>query len=354
MAVAQIRINRLNSIEKKENIMRSKPIGKCWSALCAMIVAVGLTACGSSSAGSSKGVYTIRINEAFKSLLYLPLYVAQDKGFLGKNNIKIDGEIGNSGTGGVALTAVLHGDADFALGGPENTAYMNAKGGQTVSVAAAANSAPAWVVSKDGTALNSMADLKGSSIAVSTPGTTTNTLLKEGLQQAGLSYNGDVKAQEVQQGSEISSVITGHTDYAVANEPYISQGVQKGLKIVYDWTKVYPEYAYSTFMTSRNFVKNNPDLVQHFVDAINQSLQYIHAHPEETVAVAQHRFPQLDKTVVADAVHRMIAANVYPKSALITPKAVQVAMQRQVNAGNLKVLPRYDDLIDPSFAKKAE
>lgn len=324
---------------------------------CAMVTLISVSACGSQSASEDSNgnkVYTVKVNEAFKSLLYLPLYVAQDQGFFTKNQIKLDGAIGNSGTGGTALTTVLRGNANFALGGPENTAYMNAKGGQTLSVSAAANSAPSWILSKDKSTLKSIADLKGHTVSVSMPGTTTNTLLKEGLKKAGLTYGSDVKVHEVQQGSEISAVVSGRADYAIANEPYVSQGIQQGLGIVYDWTKIYPEYAYSTFMTSRQYAKQNPQAVQHFVDAINQALQYIHSHQQATITIAQKRFPSLGDAVVSAAVKRMIAANVYPTNALITKKALQVAMQRQVNAGNLKKLPEYNNLVDASFAKSAE
>lgn len=324
---------------------------------CAMMLGVG--ACGAQTVkpvqdAQGATMYPVKINEAFQSLLYLPLYVAKDKGLFAKHGIVIDGAIGNSGTGGAALTTVLRGDAGFALGGPENVAYMNARGGKTVSVSTAANSAPTWIVSRDGTPLKSVADLKGHSVSVSAPGTTTNTLLKEGLKAAGMTYGKDVRVHEVQQGSEISTVVTGRTQYAIANEPYISQSLEKGLRIVYSWTSVYPEYAYSTFMTSRAFVEKNPQVVQRFVASINDALHYIHGDRRGSIAVARAWFPALQPSVLSAAVQRMIDSNVYPESALITPQAMRTAMQRQINAGNLKAMPEYTNVVNPLFATRAE
>lgn len=249
---------------------------------CAMMLGVG--ACGAQTVkpvqdAQGATMYPVKINEAFQSLLYLPLYVAKDKGLFAKHGIVIDGAIGNSGTGGAALTTVLRGDAGFALGGPENVAYMNARGG---------------------------------------------------------------------------TVVTGRTQYAIANEPYISQSLEKGLRIVYSWTSVYPEYAYSTFMTSRAFVEKNPQVVQRFVASINDALHYIHGDRRGSIAVARAWFPALQPSVLSAAVQRMIDSNVYPESALITPQAMRTAMQRQINAGNLKAMPEYTNVVNPLFATRAE
>ena len=69
---------------------------------------------------------TIRLNEVTHSVFYAPLYVAINKGFMEDENIKIEL---NSGQGSdVSMAALLSGNADVALLGPETVVYVHANG----------------------------------------------------------------------------------------------------------------------------------------------------------------------------------------------------------------------------------
>lgn len=326
-------------------------------------VALLLSACAGATDGSTESsaagdeatqeTYDVKITQAFQSLYYLSLYVAQERGFFEENGINIDGEIGNAGSGGAALATVLQGESQIALGGPENVAFTNEKGGSTVAFSAAANSAPNWMVARHGVEFESIEDVVGKSITVATCCVTANTLLKELLASNGIEWGVDVTINEVQQGSEVAPAISGSTDFAVAGEPLISQAVSQGLEIVYDWTEQYPDFAYSTFMTTREIAEEQPEMIAAFTRSINSALEHIHADPEDAVAVAIDVFPELDPEVVEAAVNRMIESNVYPESALVTESAITNALERQVYVGNLAELPAYEDVIDPSFAEEA-
>lgn len=298
-------------------------------------------------------VYQVRVTQAFQSLYYLSLYVAQERGFFEEEGIDLVGGLGNAGSGGAALATVLQGESQIALGGPENVAFTNAEGGDTVAFSAAANSAPNWMVAAEGVTFDTPADLAGKSITVATCCVTSNTLLKELLQSNDLEWGVDVTINEVQQGSEVAPAITGGTDFAVAGEPLVSQAVQQGLKIVYDWTEQYPDFAYSSFMTTREILESEPEMIQHFTNAINSALEYIHSEPDGAIEVAIGAFPELEEEVVSAAVTRMIDSNVYPPSAVITESAITSALERQTFVGNLAELPAYDAVIDPSFAEMA-
>ncbi|SFI18077.1 MULTISPECIES: ABC transporter substrate-binding protein [Microbacterium] len=321
--------------------------------LAAAAVLSGCAGDTSTDDAAGEEVYQVRVTQAFQSLYYLSLYVAQEKGFLEDEGIELVGGLGNAGSGGAALATVLQGESQIALGGPENVAFINAEGGDTVAFSAAANSAPNWMVAAEGVTFDSPADLAGHSITVATCCVTANTLLKELLQSNDLEWGVDVTINEVQQGSEVGPALTGSTDFAVAGEPLISQAVQQGLEIVYDWTEQYPDFAYSSFMTTREILESEPDMIQAFTNAINSALEYIHSDPDGAIEVATDAFPELDEEVVAAAVARMIESNVYPPSALITESAITSALERQTYVGNLAELPAYETVIDPSFAETA-
>lgn len=199
---------------------------------------------------------------------------------------------------------------------------------------------------------DSPADLKGKRIIVGLAPGTSNTLLKRLLKDNHLDINKDVKVTEVQNGSELGPVLAGEADIAVAYQPQIEQGLAQGLKLIYDFTKDYPEYAFSTINTSQKMIDENPDLVKRFVNSINESLKLIHEDPEKAKEVARKEFPELNGEEVDKAVERMIKSNVYPKHVAITEEAFTTAIDMQKFVGNMKNDMRYEDIVNTEFFPK--
>jgi NitT/TauT family transport system substrate-binding protein len=293
----------------------------------------------------------VLITEAFHSLLYLPLYVARDKGFFEKNNIRVSA-IRAAGSGPTALASVLSGEAQFSVHGPEHVAFAKAKGGETRALSAVANSAPVWVLAKKGVTIKSPQDFKGKKIVVGLAPTTSNTLFRKLLIDHKIDAKTDLTITEVQNGSELGPVLANQADVAIVYEPQADQGVAQGLEVVYDFTKIYPDFAFSTTNTSLKLIKEKPELVTRFVKAMEESLAYIHANPAEAQAVARKEFPNMSPDVVNKAVKRMIDSNVYLPKGLVTESAYKSAIEVQKFIGNLKTDIPYGDIVDPSFTKK--
>ncbi len=326
------------------------------AALLALLIAVSLLlgACGAKkeapATASAPAGDTILVTEAFHSLLYLPLYVAKDKGFFAKNGINISA-IRAAGSGPTALASVLAGEAAFSIHGPEHVAFAKAKGGEARALSTVANSAPVWVLAPKGVTIATPKDFKGKKIVVGLAPTTSNTLIKKLLIDNGLDPAKDVTITEVQNGSELGPVLAKQADVAVVYEPQADQGISQGLEIVYDFAKSNPEFAFSTVNTSLKIIKEKPDLAKRFVAAMQASLEYIHANPAEAKAVAKKEFPNMDPVTVEKAVQRMIDSKVYLKNGHITESAYKKAMEIQKFIGNIKTDIPYGDIVDPSFTK---
>ena len=71
----------------------------------------------------------VLVTEAFHSLLYLPVYVGKHQGFFEKNQIDVT-SIRSTGSGPTALAAVLSGEAQFSVHGPEHVGFAQQKGGK--------------------------------------------------------------------------------------------------------------------------------------------------------------------------------------------------------------------------------
>ncbi|TCN21146.1 ABC transporter substrate-binding protein [Mesobacillus foraminis] len=317
-----------------------------------------LAACSGGASSSTKtasatnqqsgGMDTVLVTEAFHSLLYLPVYVGHHEGIFKDNKIEIT-NIRSAGTGPTALASVLSGEAQFSVHGPEHVGFAKEKGGDAKAISAVANSAPVWVLANKDVKFESPADLRGKRIVVGLAPGTSNTLLKRLLEDNGLDYEKDVKVTEVQNGSELGPVLAGEADIAVAYQPQVEQGLSEGLTVVYDFTKDYPEYAFSTFNTSQKLIEENPDLVKRFVKSMKESLALMHKDPEVAKAVAKEEFPELDAKVVEQAVQRMIESNVYPQDVDITEEAFKNAIDMQKFVGNIKNNMKYEDIVNTDF-----
>ena len=323
-----------------------------------MILALLLAGCGKQDAPAAApgkpaaaSNDKVLITEAFHSLLYLPLYVAREKGFFTQNKIEVTA-IRAAGSGPTALASVLSGEAQFSVHGPEHVAFAKAKGGETRALNAVANSAPVWVLAKKGVTISKPEVFKGKKIVVGLAPTTSNTLFRKLLIDNGIDAKKDLTITEVQNGSELGPVLANQADVAIVYEPQADQGVAQGLEIVYDFTKIYPDFAFSTANTSLKLIKEKPELVARFVKAMEASLAYIHANPAEAQAIARKEFPNMAPEVVNKAVKRMIDSNVYLPKGLVTESAFKTAIDVQKFIGNLKTDIPYGDIVDPSFTKK--
>lgn len=290
----------------------------------------------------------IMVSEVYHNLLYLPLYVAKEKGFLEENGIEIS-SITAAGSGPAALASVLSGESAFSFHGPEHVAFARAKGGDAKSISILSGSAPVWAVAHAGTTIDSPQDFVGKTVVTGIAPTSSNSLLRKLFADNGIDLARDVTIVEVQNGSELGTLLAGKADIAVVYEPQLDQGLEQGLHIVYDFTKDYPDFAFATLNTTAKVIENHPDLVKRMVASLEAALDYIHEDPAGTKEIAKKEFPNLDGSVVESAVQRMIDSQVYPKDGTLTESAFQTAIDMQKFIGNLEKDVAYGDMVDTSF-----
>ena len=91
----------------------------------AVLLLVALCACGTQETA------TVRLSEVTHSVFYAPQYVALEQGFFADEGLKI--ELSNGGGADKVMTAVLTGQADIGLAGPEACIYVYNQGTRSCS-----------------------------------------------------------------------------------------------------------------------------------------------------------------------------------------------------------------------------
>jgi NitT/TauT family transport system substrate-binding protein len=288
------------------------------------------------------------LSQAFQSMLYLPLYVAMDEGFLAQQGLDLTKEIAGSPT--VALSAVISGSAQFSIHGPEWTAIAASKGAPVNVIANVVNGAAVWIATTPDFKFDSIKDIKGQKVVTGLMPTTSTSLFMKLLKENGMDAKTDVDMIQVAIGSEPGPFIGKQADVAVMYEPGLDQAVAKGMKVVLGFPKSYGAYAFSV-VTARNDV--DPDTAQRLVNGMEMAMRFMAKEPAKTVEIAKKEFPTLDAVVVEAAVKRMLADNVYPPSVDITADALRVAMDTQIALGNLGAQPDYKAFVVKKFIEPA-
>src|SRR4051812_30322337 len=87
------------------------------------------------------------LHQAAKTLLYLPLYVAIDEGFLKQEGISV--HVQTAGGDSQAFAALASGEAQFAQGDPTFVAISHERGGPGIVVASVLDRVAFWGVTFD-------------------------------------------------------------------------------------------------------------------------------------------------------------------------------------------------------------
>lgn len=309
-------------------------------------------------AAESEELKTVRINQAFQSLLYLPLYVAEKGGFFEEEGIVV--ERSTAGGGPQSWSAVLGGSADFGLGDPVFVPMSRFEGGGGVVFASIQNAPTVWVVGNEQVDISENLDaFKDKTIIVGAE-PDTDWALFQYLKNA---YNDDGSSFTETQtsiGSQIAPVLAGQADFAFSCEPVISEAISEGLYEVFSFAE-YEELtpmAFSCLITSEEFVAENPETAQGVMNAIEKACQYIYENPEGAIEIAKEEFPDTDPEIVASAVQRMIDCKGYPEHALVSEEAWENNMKLALISGNIEEYPAdyssYEANVEVDMALKAQ
>lgn len=319
-----------------------------------LATALGLTL--APFAVSAEEMKDITINQAFQSLLYLPLYVAQEKGYFAEHGLTVTIETG--GGGPQSWAAVIGGSAQFSIQDPVFVPKSREMGGDGVVVAGVQNAPTIFIFGSDATPLqDNLAYMSGKKVITSPEPDTSWAFMSYLIEQEKLA---DVSIVNVSIGNEIPAIMSGAADYALAVDPQVAQAeIEHGMHAVYsfsanqDW---YP-YAFSSLTTTKAFIDENPESALGIVTAFEQASRYIYSDFDGTVEIAKKYFPDLSDEIVRTSVKREIDAKGYPENVLVTEKAWENNMKISVYTKTLQAYPSeatsYANNVNTELATKA-
>ena len=286
-----------------------------------------------------------------KYLIYLPFYLAQEKGFFTDQGLEIT--VKYSGNDDQVFATVMSGEAQFGIGDPTFTAISREKGGTGKVVASIVDGVSRWGITKKNiSTIAHPSDLAGLRIGTFPEPSTVFTLMKNTISEHPDEL-ADMSIVQAPIGAQLALLENNSVDIAIELEPNVSIAEHNGYKVVYSAPRFFGSFAFTGVTTTESYIKDQPRNVQKFVNSIQMALDYSREHTDSTVLIAQSLFPSIDPEIVGHAVSRMLKDKTIPQNSTISNEGWQHAMEIRVQVGDLKEIKPTKDAVDNSFASNA-
>lgn len=157
------------------------------------------------------------------------------------------------------------------------------------------------------------ADLKGKTVYVPLQSSPPDALTQYFLNEAGLKVGEDVEIIYASTAEVAALLASGEAEYATLIEPQVTAAMTQNDKVIRalsfqdEWQRVTGTDTMipnAGFGTTQNFIDENPELVEAFQTAYEESLQWVLEHPEETGALAE-KYLDMKPALVQKAIPTM-------------------------------------------------
>lgn len=295
-------------------------------------------------------------------LYYLPLTVAEKKGFFKEQGLDV--EINDFGGGAKSLQALVGGSVDVVTGAYEHTIRMQAKG-QDIRAVIELGRFPAIVIAvrKDlADKVKSAKDLKGLKIGVTAPGSSTSLTAQYAMVKAGLKADDAAFIGIGAGASAVAAIKQKQVDVISHLDPVISKLEADGdITVLIDTrTEAGTKALFgganpaAVLYLKNDFAEKNPVTTQKLVNAFMKSLKWLEtAKPEEVADLVPQEYLLGDRPLYVRAVGNSLES--YSRTGISTPDAMKSMydslklLDPELTSSNVDLSKTFID----SFAKKA-
>lgn len=276
---------------------------KALGAVATVIVLAAATGCGSDSTevpSGEGGLQAVTVG-IIPIVDVAPLYLGDEQGFFEDHGIDLSLE---SGQGGAAIVpGVVSGQ--FQFGFSNVTSLMVARDqGLPLKVVAPGNSSTgedpdfSAVVVKGDSPIQSAKDLAGKTVAVNTLKNVGDTTIRESIRKDGGNPD-DVEFVELAFPDMPAAVANGQVDAAWVVEPFVAICKSEGDRVVaWNLVDTAEDLMIAGYFTSEELAESDPDLVENFTAAVEESLEYADSHPDEVRDIVQ-TYTEIDDELIA-------------------------------------------------------
>lgn len=329
--------------------------------------AMCLTGCNQTTTDkeAKKTLDKVTIAEVTHSVFYAPQYAAVTKGFFEEEGIEVD--IINTSGADKTMAALISGEAQVGLMGPEASIYVYNQGNENYAVnfAQLTKTDGSFIVAREEMPNFTLEDLKGKDILGGRKGgvplmTLEYVLKKNGLTIGTNKESGEVNVRtDVQFGVMAGAFAGGEGDFTTAFEPTGTQMEEEGTGYIVASVgelsrEVVGDVPYTAYSTTKEFMADNEDLIQRFTNALYKGQQWCKTASSEEIAQAmQPFFNDLSLNDLISVVDRYKEVDAWCDNPLFTEESLNALVEIMEEASELDKAPVYNDIVNTDFANKA-
>lgn len=298
---------------------------------------------------------TIQLNEVTRSVFYAPQYVAIANGFFEEEGLEIEMTTGQGAD--KVMTAILAGQSDIGLCGPEASIYVYNEGREDyVEVFAQLTKRDgSFLVSKNPTDNFSWNDLKGKTVIPGRKGGVPYMTFEYVLKQNGINPETDLVLDDSIQFDLMAGAFAGgNAEYVTLFEPTASMTEEQGKGyVVASVGEASGEVPYTAYCAKKSYIEENSDIIEGFTRAVYRGQQWVKEHSAREIAeVIQDFFPDTTVESLEQSVQSYKDIDAWNENPILKEESFDKLQLIMTEAGELDQKAPYDKIVNDSYAEK--
>ncbi len=324
-----------------------------------IVISLLLVLAIASPAAAQGGPVKVKVTEAIHGVFFLPLYLAQSQGFFAQQGLEV--EIVTTQAGPLAMQALVSGEVQFCATGHGLVANMYRKGQSTKIVNVMQDRCTFYLLGRP--EIKELAALKGSNVGVTKVGAESYAVARAILARAGLDPEKDAELIGVGGMATTASALENNRCQAVIGwQPLTARFQAEGkanilasLHTPQESTRNlgYPDYSFTIIQVTDDYLKQNPQVVQRFVNAVVAAEKWVAG--QSSAALAQAAVPYfsgLSVELLEASIEQDRAA--FSRTGLVSRQGHDSVIKVWLDAKILDQPVPFEAIVDNSFSQKAQ
>jgi len=161
--------------------------------------------------------------------------------------------------------------------------------------------------------------------------------------------------QNIDFGSTAAAFSEGQADFTVEFEPGATNLEKEGKGFVVASLGTDSGYVpYTAFSAKQSYIKENPEIIQAFTNALQKGMDYVQSHtPQEIASVISPQFKETDLDTITTIVSRYYDQDTWKSDLIFEKESFELLQDILEESDELTKRAPYEDLVVTEYAEKA-
>ena len=307
--------------------------------------------------GTEEKLTKVTLNEVAHSIFYAPQYVAIEEGYFADEGLDLTLVTGFGAD--KTMTAVISGEADIGFMGAEASVYAYQEGAADpiVNFAQLTQRAGNFLVAREALPDFKWEDLKGKKVLGGRKGGMPEMVFEYILKKNGIDPQKDLTIDQSIDFGSTAAAFAGDDSaaYTVEFEPSANILEKEGTGYVVASLGEASGYVpYTSYSAKTGYMKENPEIIQKFTNALQKGMDYVQSHtPEEIAEVIAPQFKETDLETITTIVKRYYDQDTWKENLIFEKDSFELLQDILEDAGELSKRAEYEKLVQTEYASKA-